>query len=68
MIMFWILRKWSPWQQGARERTSFSMDGVGLLSGIHSVAQTEPKPRHRAERTGRRQGRWGGGGDGQTDR
>lgn len=29
MIMFWILRKWSPWQQGARERTSFSMDGVG---------------------------------------
>lgn len=61
MLMFWILRKWSPWQQGARERTSFFMGSDGLLSGIQSVPQTDPKPRHRTERTSRRQGGQGEG-------
>lgn len=30
MLMFWNLRKWLPWQQGARERTSVFMDSVRL--------------------------------------
>lgn len=28
--MFWILRKWSPWQRGACERTSFFVDTSGF--------------------------------------
>ena len=49
ILMFWILRKWLPWQQGARERTSFFGNSMWLVSdGLGSASNgrhcPEPKP------------------------
>lgn len=81
--MFWILRKWSPWQRGACERTSFFVDTSGFRVISPSAPQTEdavcrePKGSKQRGRTGRgRRGaaRQGGGvlggpqTDGHTDR
>lgn len=78
--MFWILRKWLPWQQGARERTSFFGNSVRLVSdGLGSASNgrhgPEPKPTYGPRMKqrwvvaeGRHKGqRERGGGNGQTD-
>lgn len=79
-LVFWILRKWLPWQQGARERTSFFGNSVRLVSdGLGSASngrhRPEPKPTYRppmkqrwVAAEGRHKGqRERGGGNRQTD-
>lgn len=58
--MFWILRKWLPWQRGARERTSFFVVSMQPGSGGPAGAAH----RKGCPQVGRREGRGGR----QTDR
>ena len=69
--MFWILRKWLPWQQGAREITSFFLNSVRLVSDGPGSAPDgrscpEPKPIY-GDRMKQHCGQGGGGGGGREE-
>ena len=51
-INVWSLRKWLPWQQGARERTSFFADTSGFPGILQSALQTADAVGHRSPGVG----------------
>ena len=71
-INVWSLRKWLPWQQGARERTSFFADTSGFPGILQSALQTADAVGHRSPGVGPkgrpRMGRAWGPADGPVDR